>query len=110
MKAVSIRTKTIAEVINEVAAKYGVSYVELISHRRPAALIRARQEAYWRCTKETLASLTTIARHFGDRDHSTICKGAKAYQQIIDPSYTRRRDITSAINLLQGCGYKVSPP
>jgi chromosomal replication initiator protein len=74
------RAKTIAEVITEVAGKHGVTYLEMLSQRRPAALARARQEAYWRCMHETIASLPTIGRHFGNRDHSTILKGAKVYE------------------------------
>jgi chromosomal replication initiator protein len=75
------RAKTIAEVITEVADKYGISYIEMLSQRRPAAVTHARQEAYWRCIKETVASLPTIGRHFGNRDHSTILKGAKVYEK-----------------------------
>lgn len=66
-------------IIKEVAKKHGFSYNEMLSVRRPAALCRARQEAYWRCVRETRFSLPTIGRFFGNRDHSTILKGARIY-------------------------------
>ncbi len=31
--------------------------------------------------RETVFSLPTIARHFGDRDHTTILKGAQAFER-----------------------------
>ena len=43
--------KTVYEIIHEVAQKYGLTYVEMLSQRRPIYLAHARQEAYWRCTK-----------------------------------------------------------
>ncbi len=73
--------KSIRQVITEVGAKHGFSYIEMVCHRRPAALCRARQEAYWRCMKETIFSLPLIGRHFGNRDHTTIMYGAKLYAQ-----------------------------
>jgi len=71
--------KSIFEIITEVAAKHGFTYTEMLSQRRQASLVRARQEAYWRCAKETVFSLPTIGRHFGNRDHTTIMKGMEAY-------------------------------
>jgi len=73
--------KTVFEIINEVAEKHGLTYIEMLSQRRFKQIALARQEAYWRCTKETLASLPMIGRDFGNRDHTTILKGAKAYEQ-----------------------------
>jgi chromosomal replication initiation ATPase DnaA len=70
----------IRAIIKEVAKKHGFSYNEMLSVRRPAALCRARQEAYWRCVRETRFSLPTIGRFFGNRDHSTILKGARIYE------------------------------
>jgi chromosomal replication initiator protein len=71
---------SIQDIIKEVAAKHHLSYVDMVSQRRQARLVRARQEAYWRCIKETPASLPMIGRYFGDRDHTTILKGARVHE------------------------------
>ena len=71
--------KSIQQVIVEVADKHGFSYLEMLSSRRRSPLAWARQEAYWRCTKETIYSLPVIGRHFGGRDHTTVLKGAQVY-------------------------------
>ncbi len=69
------------DIINEVAAKYGLTYAEIVSPRRQRALAWARQEAYWRCAKETTFTYPAIGRAFGDRDHSTIIKGMAAFEK-----------------------------
>ena len=71
--------KSIRQVILDVAAKHGFSYLEMISDRRAAVLCWARQEAYWRCIQETVYSVPMIARHFGGRDHTTILHGVKMF-------------------------------
>lgn len=74
------KPKSIEQIISEVAAKHGFEYVEMLSTRKGNGLISARYEAYHRCIKETPWSLPVIGKHFGNRDHSTITKGAKKYE------------------------------
>jgi chromosomal replication initiation ATPase DnaA len=78
-KPLNLAGKTIAQIIAEVAAKHDLTMIEMLSQRRPRALAHARQEAYWRCMSETLASLPMIGRCFGNRDHTTILKGGQAH-------------------------------
>jgi len=75
--------RSIQSIIKDVAAKHKISYEEIINERREARLVRARQEAYWRCAKETTASLTLIGRVFGDRDHTTILKGMRRHERRV---------------------------
>ena len=70
---------TIAQIIAEVAAKHGLTVVDMHSERKRSTICWARQEAYWRCINETTCSTVTIGRCFGGRDHSTIIHGAKVY-------------------------------
>jgi chromosomal replication initiator protein len=71
---------TVAEIIKEVALKYGLTYAQLVSHRRHARLIPARHEAYFRAYKETSASLPQIGLAFGGRDHTTIMHGIRRHE------------------------------
>ena len=74
-------TKTVRQIIEEVAAKHGVTVLELLSIRRKPKICTARREAYYRCSTETTLSFPTIGKHFGGRDHSTIIHGAAQYRK-----------------------------
>lgn len=67
-------------IIAEVAEKYGLTYAELISSRRDRRLAWPRQEAMWRCAKETVSSYPEIAREFY-RDHTTVLHGIRAHEE-----------------------------
>lgn len=73
------KTTLVSTIIEEVAAKHGLTYFDMVSSRRDRPLCTARQEAYYRCAKETLLSYTTIGSLFGGRDHSTVMKGAHTH-------------------------------
>ncbi len=55
----------------EVCAKYGVNRLDMLSHKRPRHLIRARHEAIRRARRETFASFPELGRAF-NRDHTSI--------------------------------------
>jgi len=67
-------------IITEVSKKHGFEPLDIIGPRQQAPLVRARQEAYWRCVKETKLSYPAIGRAFGNRDHTTIMWGAKRHE------------------------------
>lgn len=67
------------EIIRQTCIKYNVSPKEMIGNRRSRYIAWPRQEAYYRCSKETCASLPEIGRVFGDRDHTTIAHGIKRH-------------------------------
>ena len=66
--------------IRRVCHEHGVSFDAVVGPRRDRAIVRVRQEAYWRCREETHASLSAIGKHFGDRDHTTILAGLRTYE------------------------------
>lgn len=68
------------KIIAEVAKKYALTYVDLISRRRTRKLVWPRQEAMWRCLKETTASYPEIGRAIGGRDHTTVIHGVRAHE------------------------------
>ncbi len=67
------------DVIDAVCEFYDVLYIDLISHRREAAIVRPRHVAGFLAKTLTTASYPHIAKHFGGRDHTTQLH---AYQKI----------------------------
>lgn len=66
-------------IIAEVAAKHGVTYMDMVSARRGKDIVLARHEAYYRCRNETSHTYPEIGRAFGGRDHTTIMAGEKRH-------------------------------
>lgn len=62
-----------------VAKAHGVSFNDLVSHRREHHLVRARQHAMWELAQHTKLSYPQIGRILGDRDHSTVIHGIKRH-------------------------------
>lgn len=71
---------TIAQIAAEVADKHRISLFDIRSHRRSQPLVRARQEAMYRCRMETSKSYPQIGRFF-KRDHTTVIHAVEAHQQ-----------------------------
>lgn len=74
----------LANIIMDVCCKRNVTYHEMIGKRRSKRIAIPRQEAYWRCSKETAASLPAIGRAFGDRDHTTVLHGIRQHEQRLN--------------------------
>jgi hypothetical protein len=72
---------TMREIVREVARKHGVSVNDIVSERRPRAVVLARHEAMWRCKQETTCSLPQIGRAIGGRDHTTVLHGVRMHQE-----------------------------
>lgn len=71
---------TVQEILAEVAKKYGVTVLELVGDRRDRMIVRARQEAMWRCSKETGKSGAAIARLMR-RDHTSVIAGVRRHEE-----------------------------
>ena len=72
-------------ITDEVCAKYGVTFAEIVSHRKPTPVINARREAWWRIRHEVLIngrpiSYPEIGRRFG-KDHTTILHSVQMYER-----------------------------
>lgn len=82
---------TLVDIIRQVAEKYRVPSMVMLSHKRTAVLNQARLEGYYRCLTETKLSIGIICRLW-DRDHSTIYKGSEAHAERYGlPSYKEFR-------------------
>lgn len=66
-----------------VAEHYGLSQAELLSVRRSARLVRARQVAMYLARELTSHSLPVIGDHIGGRDHTTIIHAIRKIEGLI---------------------------
>lgn len=80
---------TVASVIWASCRHFGVSKVDLVSHRRHAIAVRARQVAMYVAKTTSLRSLPEIGRRIGGRDHSTVLHAVRKIQALIDNSDAR---------------------
>lgn len=78
---VASRTKTRSghAIACAVAKAHGITFRELISHRRTRHLVHARQHAMWEMKENTSLSLPGIAKILGHRDHTTVLYGIRAH-------------------------------
>ncbi len=67
----------------DVCSKYGVSMLDLLSHRRDRQIVKARYEAFWRCRVETTMSLTQMGTRF-NRDHTSCLHGIRKHTERIE--------------------------
>ena len=62
----------VSKIINEVAQDNGITYDDIISHKRSAKISSARKIAAKRIRKSTSLSLSEIGKILGGRDHATV--------------------------------------
>jgi chromosomal replication initiation ATPase DnaA len=72
---------TIASILEAVADKHGVTVDGIKTASRNKKLVDARFEACFEITKQTAHTFSTIGRHLGNRDHTTIMHAVKAYAE-----------------------------
>ena len=70
------------EIVCEVAEKFQVSLIDLLSARRTANIVIPRHYAMWRCRKETFMSLPAIGRLFR-RDHTVVLYAVEKIEKLI---------------------------
>lgn len=66
------------------AAYFGHTLAELRSPRRYLPLVRARQITMYLAKKLTPYSFPAIAKHFGNRDHTTVFHGVRQIETFLD--------------------------
>ena len=74
------RQVSVEEVLQTVAARYGVRVGELKSSRKTRDVTRPRQVAMFLARQLTGQSYPEIGRALGGKDHSTVVKGVKKIQ------------------------------
>ncbi|MCP3935823.1 MAG: chromosomal replication initiator protein DnaA [Actinomycetia bacterium] len=66
------RPITIGRIIDATVSMFGFGHEELLGKRRHRALVTARQISMYVCRELTDLSYPSIAREFGNRDHTTV--------------------------------------
>lgn len=62
-------------ILNEVMARHNVTELDLKTDIRPAHIVLARQEAYYRMRTELSISFANIGKILGGRDHTSVRHG-----------------------------------
>jgi hypothetical protein len=70
------------QILEQTAAKYGMTVEDLKSAKRTRAYCQPRFEFYWRARRETSLSLPQIGRLAGGRDHTTVLHGVRKYEAL----------------------------
>ncbi len=77
-----VRRKSVKEIIAEVAEKFDVSVIEILSRRRNSKVVIPRHFAMWRCRNETELSYPAIGRLF-KRDHTVPMYACEKIDRLI---------------------------
>lgn len=70
----------VLDILHEVSRDLCIPFNQLISHRRRADLVRARQIAMYLARELTSKSFPEIGNVIGGRDHTTILHGCKVIE------------------------------
>ncbi len=94
-RTMQVETKevTVDDVVNAVAAHYGVKPRELSSKSRKQAVALARQVAMYLCEKYTGLSKSDIGRRIGNRDHSTVLYSCRQVERRVSQDKKFRHEI-----------------
>lgn len=71
----------------EIAEKHGISWSDMVGKSRTRRIALARKEYYWRARRETGKSYFQIGSVVNRIDHTTVLKGIKSFQKIIDNAH-----------------------
>lgn len=85
-----------------VCLRFGFALADLVSPRRHAPLVRARQVAIYLARELTPLSTAKIGRFFGDRDHSTILVSHRKIADRIKVDAALRNTVTELTANLGG--------
>lgn len=100
--------KPIKQVVRYVAMKHQVSIRLILDSGRNAAVVRARQEIYWRLVAIGAYSLPQVGMWVGGRDHTTVLHGvrehAKRHGERPMPKYQHSKHLTSPRTLAEARG------
>lgn len=77
------RPLMLADIVAAVARRHGMSSRDLMSERRTAPVVKARQRAVWLCRRMTLRALPAIGRAVR-RDHTTVIHSIRAVEADLE--------------------------
>ncbi|MBC7950930.1 MAG: hypothetical protein H7Z12_03795 [Rhodospirillaceae bacterium] len=74
----------VAEVISTIAAEFGLSEREMMTHSRDHRLWKPRMAAMYYARLLTSCSLPELGRVFGGRSHTTVLRAFRRCREMID--------------------------
>jgi hypothetical protein len=77
------QTVPVKEIQEAVCRHYGLSILDLLSHRRTLDINRPRQIAMYLCRTLTVHSYAQLGRRFGGRDHTTVIHAAQKIEGLL---------------------------
>ncbi|MFD0657208.1 chromosomal replication initiator protein DnaA [Thermocatellispora tengchongensis] len=89
---------TVAMIMAQTAAYFGISIDDLCGGSRSRVLVTARQIAMYLCRELTDMSLPKIGAQFGGRDHTTVMHADRKIRSLM----AERRSIYNQVNELTG--------
>lgn len=81
----------------EIADRYGLSVLDLLSDRRAPSVAKPRQVAMYLCRELTTLSLPAIGKRFGNRDHSTVIHAIRRVEQRLEAGERELIDIVQRV-------------
>ena len=90
----------IEKIIAEVARTYNISEAEIVSNRKTASLVLARQVAMYIARETTDLSYKAIGEYFG-RDHSTVLHNCSKIEEFLKDKPFQRELVDDIIKNLQ---------
>ena len=84
----------VAAILEAVASEFEVAVDEILSPRRTARIVEARQAAIYTCRELTQLPLTAIGQRVGGRDHSTVIYALArvSERRASQPTFSKRLD------------------
>lgn len=91
---------SVRQIINVVSEYYRIPQREIMSNRRTAPVVRARQIGMYLAKTHTLRSLPEIGRVLGGKDHTTILHGVRKITQRMADDAELAKEIAELTELL----------
>ena len=93
---------TITDIQTLVAARMGVTVLDILSDRQTKAAVRPRHIAMWLARHTTTYSLPAIGLAFGNRDHTTIMNGVARTDERMSADPALAADVLAMRNIITG--------
>jgi chromosomal replication initiator protein len=91
---------TPVEIMNAVAAYFGISIDELTGQSRQQAIATARQIAMYLCREMTTLSLPKVGAVFGGKDHTTVMYARTKVEKLMRERRSFYDQVTEIINII----------
>ena len=86
------------DILKLVAKHFGVTTIDIRSHRRTADIVRPRQVAMYLCRALTTRSYPDIARFLGGKDHTTIMHSVRVVAKTMNENAEFAQEVSSLAN------------